>query len=211
MSAPHPAPDAPETGIDPLVARAELRVAKLQEHSDKALEMARAVKADGSKETADSFAKISRAVRLTITLEAKLDGAVAERREQAAARAETRRAEAAADPFAPLKTGRKARVRELVREAIDREVEDPDENDLLVDALEERLLCDDAYLDIEDLPLQNVVASVCADLMLSPDWRDWKGEGWKRKPPFTRSLCSKFRRPSRRTILTDTPDPAPLE
>ncbi len=102
-------------------------------------------------------------------------------------------------------------MRDLVREVIDRETPDAEDNDILVDALEERLLCDEAYDDIEALPTRDIVEHLCADLQLKPNWSRWTGEGWKPNPPFTRPLCSDFRTPSRRPILNDAPDPHPLE
>jgi hypothetical protein len=217
MSAPHPAPDVREPTTDPAVTRAELRLVKLARLSDKALAMAEAVNEDGAKESADTFAKLSRAVRLTIALEAKL--------EEGRARAASKKAQAEnpatdpgsepADPFAPLKTGKKAKVRQLVRDVIERETPDPKEADTLGDALDERLLCDKAYADIETLPLRDVVEHMCADLELKPKWYRWIGEGWKPNPPFYRPLCSAFGTPSRRPIMNDLPDdepdPDPLE
>jgi hypothetical protein len=202
MSAPNPAPE-------PAVDRRERCLLRLERLADKGLALAEAVKEDGSKESADAFAKHSRAVRLTITLIMKIEdgprGAKAE--DQGAADAE------APDPYAPLKTGKKAKVRGILRDVIDRETPDPSENDDLVDALDERLLCDEAYRDIEDLPLRDIVERLCADLQLKPDWSRWTGEGWTPDPPFYRPLGSGFRTPSRRPImndLDDDPDPHPL-
>ncbi len=205
MSAPHPAPDAPEPAI-------ERDSAILGEMAEEGLVRIKALPKDGTKESADAFAKLSRAVRLTIALKAKL-------REGPRTRAASARAEKPAndpgaeaiDPFAALKTGKKARVRDLVRDVIDRETPDAEDNDTLVDALDERLLCDDAYDDIEDVPLRDVVEHICADLRLHPKWYRWTGEGWKPNPPFHRPLCSPFKTPSRRPILDDAPDPHTLE
>jgi hypothetical protein len=178
--------------------------------------LAEAVKEDGSKESDDSFAKRSRAVRLTIALIMRIQegprvrSANAEPRSQANDPAAAAGAEAI-DPFAALKTGKKARVRDLVRDVIDRETPDAEDNDILVDALDERLLCDDAYDDIEDVPLRDVVERLCADLQLHPKWYRWTGEGWKPNPPFHRPLCSPFKTPSRKPILNDAPDPHTLE
>ncbi len=167
-----------------------------------------AVKKDGTKETADAIAKQSRAVRLTVALIVRIQEGP--RLRSASAKAQNA-VTAAVDPFAALKTGKKARVRELVRDVIDRETPDPEDNDTLVEALEERLLCDEAYDDIEELPLRDIVERLCADLQLHPEWCRWTGEGWKPDPPFHRPLCSPFRTPSRKPILNDAPDPHLLE
>jgi hypothetical protein len=173
----------------------------LERLAQKGLALAEAVQEDGSAQSAEAFAKLSRAVRLTLILMAKLEEGP---------RARTEDAERG-DPYAALKIGRKARMRELVREVIDRETPDPEDNDTLVDALEERLLCDEAYDDIEDLPARDIVERLCADLQLKPDWGRWTGEGWTPDPPFHRPLGSHFRTPSQRPILNDAPDPHPLE
>jgi hypothetical protein len=195
MSSPDPTSDA----------RTERCLAMLERLAEKGMAMVEAVPEDGLAQSADTFAKLSRAVRLTIALIPRIEEGPRARRAKAAADAE------AIDPFAALKTGRKAKVRELLRDVIDRETPDPEDNDTLVDALEERLLCDDAYDHIEDLPLRDIVERLCADLELNPDWSLWTGEGWKPKPPFYRPLCSDFRTPSRRPILNDLPDPDALE
>jgi hypothetical protein len=187
-----------EPATAPAVDRAESRLAMLDRVAVKGVAMIEAVEEDGGKESAEVFAKLSRAVRLTLALQARLE-------EGPRIRAASAPAEAV-DPFAPLKTGRKAKVRELLRDVIDRETPDPEENDTLVDALEERLLCDDAYDHIEDLPLRDIVEHLCADLELKPDWSLWTGEGWKPNPPFYRPLCSDFHAPSRRPILNDLED-----
>jgi hypothetical protein len=190
-------------------------LAMLRRMAEKGMAMIEAVKEDGSPESAETFAKLSRAVRLTVNLQLKLTAA---RRADEAAEAEKVRAqkavldgEAAEDPFAPLKTGRKARVRELFRDVIDREIDDPEENDILSEALDERLLFDEAYDNIEDLPLRDIIERLCADLKLRPDWNRWTVDGWKAKPPFYRPRCSLFAQPSRTPILGDVPEIDPLE
>jgi hypothetical protein len=218
MSAPDPATDAPQPAIDLSVARTQACLAMLERLAAKGLALAEAVKEDGSADSAAAFAKLSRAIRLTLILKARFEEGPRERiagRAASAANPATERGaepnSETADPYAALKTGRKAQVRELVREVIDRETPDAEENDILVDALEERLLCDEAYDDIEGLPPRDIVERLCADLELNPDWSRWTGEGWKPNPPFYRPLCSDFRTPSRRPILNDAPGPHPLE
>ena len=204
-----------DSAADRATARAERRLARLERLSDKGLAMAEALPEDGAPASAESFAKLSRAVRLTVTLEEKLDNALAARLAGEQPISQDARVRAAppikgVDPYATLLTGRRGRARELVVDVADHEIPDPDEHDILTDALDERLLCDQAYDHIEDLPLRDIVEHLCADLQLKPDWRRWSGEGWKPNPPFFRPLCSQFRQPSRRPVLDD-PDPTPLE
>ena len=171
--------------------------------------------ADPRRDPAETFATLSRAVRLTLTLESKFDDALTARLAGEIAKCEEARTrareDAESDPYAPLKAGRKARVRELVRDVADREIPDPEDHDIHIDALEERLLCDEAYDNIDDVPLRDVVERLCRDLKLSPDWRRWTGEGWTPNPPFYRPRCSLFTGPSRVPILQDTDDPDRLE
>ncbi len=216
MSMPHPAPDAPQPAIDPAAARTERCLVMLERLAEKGMALAEAVKEDGSKESDDSFAKRSRAVRLTIALIMRIQEGPRVRSASAKARSPANdpgieASSEAVDPFAALKTGKKARVRELLRDVIDRETPDAEDNDTLVDALDERLLCDDAYDDIENMPLRDVVEHLCNDLQLHPKWYRWTGEGWKPNPPFYRPLCSPFKTPSRKPILDDAPDPHLLE
>jgi hypothetical protein len=190
----------------PAAARTERCLALLERVAVKGVALAEAVKEDGSAESAEAFAKLSRGVRLTITLITKIQEGPRTRRSDAEA----------PDPYAALKTGRKAKVRGLVRDVIDRETPDPEESDALLDALEERLLCDEAYDVIEGLPLRDIVERLCADLELNPDWSRWTGDGWIPDPPFHRPLGSPFRAPSRTSVLMDLddidddPDPHPL-
>jgi hypothetical protein len=212
MSAPHPAPSAPAPAIDAAAALTERCQAMLERLAAKGLAMAEAVKEDGAKESADSFVKLSRAVRLTIDRMTKIEEGPRTRAPSRTARAESPATGPGVDPedvFAPLKTGKRARVRELVRDVIEREAPDPEEADDLGDALDERLMIDSAYEDIETLPLRDIVEHMCADLELKPDWSRWSGEGWIPNPPFYRPHFSDFRTPSRRPIMNDLPDDAP--
>ena len=236
MSTAQPAPDTIEAAPNLRVVHAENRLAKLRDLSDlgmdlarttvrKAIESAEAPASPGGEpprnDRAEVFPKLSRDIRLTLTLEEKLENALCARLAGETPRAEKPRAGGGranicaandADPagedfYAELKTGKKARVRELMVDVIDHEIPDPHERDDSVDALEERLLCDDAYENLEDLPLRDIVERLCADLKLRPDWKRWTGEGWKPNPPFWRPRGSCFTQPSRTRILTAAPEP----
>jgi len=161
MSAPQPHGDTSPPAHDPRVARAERRQAMLERLAEKGMALVDAITADGSPVSAESFAKLSRAVRLTLALSQKLDYAERARLESriaAAAELEVKAREAAdVDPFAPIRTGRKAQVREWLRDVIDHEIPDAEANDILVDALDERLLCDDANDDLDSKPARDIV------------------------------------------------------
>ena len=189
----------------PVKPRAERRLDRLERLSDKGLAMVEALPNDGAAESADSYVKLARSLRLSATLEAKLDGDLPVGPGGSGGRA------AAPDPHAALTTGKRGRVRELVVDVADHEIPDPEEHDILTDALDERLLCDQAYDHIDDLPMRDIVERLCADLRLKPDWRRWAGDGWKPNPPFFRPLCSQFSAPSRTPVLQDLPDPTPRE
>ena len=209
----------PQDPAEAAVGRAERRIAKMARLSDKGLEVTDAIVADGSPASAASYAKASRAVRLTIKLEDLLDNALSARLAGAAPTAPTERAdvagaEAFADPFARVRSGAAGEARRLVVDVIDREAPDADDWENLADALDERLLFDQAYAGLDDRPLRDVVERLCADLGLDPDWDRWAGDGWAPPPPFSRPLHSPFAAPSRRPVLVGEdrdPDPPSRE
>ena len=110
-----------------------------------------------------TFHRVSRSVRQSIALEARLvrDAARAER--EGIAEAERQRTAILRDPVAMVR--RKAAVREAVEQIIWSEREG-DEAEELLDLLETRLapggLDDDVYLE----PLETHIARICADLGL---------------------------------------------
>lgn len=112
--------------------------------------------ADGQ-DPALSYARAARAVRLTIALQSRLAKDLT-----ALAEAETRARGAAA-----------ARQRDRIHRRIERaaETERPDAAEverLSSDAWERLTEADDA--ELLDLPIDEIVARICADLGLSPDW-----------------------------------------
>ncbi|HSZ53666.1 MAG TPA: hypothetical protein VK801_19020 [Caulobacteraceae bacterium] len=160
---------------------------------------------------AETFARLSRAVRLSLALHARTDEALRALRAGAAAEVEARRAQArkqAADEDEARSKSHRDTVERLVIEAAEREVEDDESLGAVIDALEERLEQDEAYWDLDQMPLREAVERLCADLELTPDWSRWEGEGWPPKPPFSRFRFSPWSRPSR-TPLGDLDDGAP--
>ena len=97
----------------PVKPRAERRLDRLERLSDKGLAMVEALPNDGAAESADSYVKLARSLRLSATLEAKLDGDLPVGPGGSGGRA------AAPDPYAALTTGKRGRVRELVVDVAD--------------------------------------------------------------------------------------------
>jgi hypothetical protein len=204
---------------DPSVVRAEGRLRLLRELTEIGMKLARGLEpcapAAADDETgrlkgldpADAFARLSRAIRLTLTLEAKTDEAlrdlkagVVRKRKKEKKRA-ARRHEAAAAKEAEE---REVRVRELVAEAAEAEIPDIFEFAQVYDALRERLDEDSAYQDLSERPLREIVERLCKDLMISPDWSRWDGEGWiKQEGAPKRTRYSIFNQPSALPLLDD--------
>jgi hypothetical protein len=216
--------------LAPAIARAERRLRILQDLTDLGMRLTRIVveqaEAAGVAPAADEdvadapvapranpandFARLSRAVRLTVNLEARADETLRallagdaparEARRQARERRETAQAD----------TRRKAardRVETLVMEVIDREAETAEDYVDLEDALRQRIEHDEAYEGLEDLPLGAVVERLCEDLRLTPDWRRWTGLGWIEDNPRLRPRRSPFNRKSRKPIEDDDEPP----
>ena len=217
----------PAEAPDPAIARAERRLRLLEELAEIGMDLARdlrreapaaaepeeaaAAQTPARGDPAAAFARLSRAIRLTLALEARTDEQLKALRAGVAAECEARRVQArdraAAEAEARGKAHRDA-VERLVLEAAEREVEDDASLGVVLEALEERLEEDDAYWDLDQMPLREAVERLCADLELTPDWSLWDGEGWPPKPPFSRSRFSPWVRPSRRP-LRDLDDGAP--
>jgi len=218
---------------DPSILRAERRLRLLEELSEIGMDLARALRRevlakteqaenisnceDGSPgpsparatpaakgpDPADAFARISRAVRLTLSLEAKTDEALRALRAGLPVEAEARREEAARRAESDAETRKEdltAKVHRLVVDVIDREAADPGEAERVEDALDERLEDDEAYAHLVGLPLRETVQRLCDDLLLTPDWSRWTGDDWAPREPFFRPKWSEFWEPNRRSL-----------
>jgi hypothetical protein len=214
------APEADEAP-DPSVVRAERRLRLLEELSEIGMELARALKpgvaaceaaADGKargRDPADAFAPLSRAIRLTLALEARTDQELRDLKAGIVMKREAERARTAERP--PTTGDRESVYRETLRrrvyDAIDAEAESEDIANDLYEALDERLDQDEAYFDCERRPLRETVERLCRDLTLSPDWSRWDGEDWIHDGPPDRPRCSLFHTPSPRPLLDDDGEP----
>jgi hypothetical protein len=156
---------------------------------------------------ADSFAKLSRAVRLTVALETRTDDDLASLRAGGTGRAahgpldrpdreagdgpDAEEAEDLADDIDDLAheppprdhgSPRRNRIRDLVFDAINAEITDAHRAREVLDALHERLIEGEHYDAVVFGPIQGAVEAVCDDLGLHPDWRRWTGEDWLPPP-----------------------------
>ena len=189
--------------VDPAILRAERRLRILEELTDIAMNLARtlerhvlaaadAIDRRAMPEAAEplpgdapapaplafdpsvALARISRAVRLTIALEARTDEQLRALRAGVAAEVETRCvAERNRETSEAAKRSEDVReaVERLVRDSAERDAQDEESLNDVLEALRERLDDDQAYAAIHCLPLRETVERLCADLGLTPlDW-----------------------------------------
>jgi hypothetical protein len=115
------------------------------------------------------FARLSRSIRQTLALKAKL----AEMRQKRATASETEmRQRQAAEA---RQHWRKTRVERAVAETI---AAAPSDRENLLSDLYERLLDPDIEADLAEGSIGEMVAGICDDLGIKPDREIWKHKGW---------------------------------
>jgi hypothetical protein len=115
-----------------------------------------------------AFTRMARTVRQTLALEARL-------RQQAEARDLRLDAERRTRAHQAANNQRKLRVAEIAREAIETGGADDCVGAVLAE-LYERL--GDDEVDFTDRPIGALVAKICRDLGVRPDWNRWATEAW---------------------------------
>ncbi|HEY4029720.1 MAG TPA: hypothetical protein VGM25_05210 [Caulobacteraceae bacterium] len=154
---------APADLTTPEEARTERHLRLLAELAELGMTLARTVVAqaeEGAEPAPElAFARIARAVRQTLALEAKLAEGGQLRRERQAREHKYRR---------------EAKVRRMVEHAIEANADDSDIDDLLYDLNERLADLDDT--DFTHRPLIEVVASICQDLGVTFDPSQWQDE-----------------------------------
>ncbi len=206
------------------VERAALRLKQVQEISAVGMTLLRGLgervaaagatpageKADDEVPPADDagdFAKISRALRLTLDLEARFDEtlrALQAGKDVALKERRDVRARHDADAEEKRRRARRQKVLDQVSIAIARESESESVDEERYEAMEERLDEDEAYMELTARPLREVVGQMCADIGLTVDWTDWHENGWPDPPvsgPGARDRWSLFRAASPRPML----------
>jgi hypothetical protein len=157
---------------------------------------------------AESFARISRAIRLTLALEARAEADLAALRagETVASAADApapdvapSRASQASDDY-PCDHGsaHRNRIRDRVYEAINAEITDIYPAQRVLADLYERLADSERYDAFIHRPLKESVAAICEDLGLHPDWSLWTEGGFTPRPDARRYQWQMFWRPKPR-------------
>jgi hypothetical protein len=149
---------------DQAEARTERHLRLLAELAELGMTLARTIVAQAEDGAELAFARLARAVRQTLALEAKLAEGGQLRRERQARE---------------HKHQREAKVRRMVETAIEADAHESDIDDLLYDLNEHLADLDDT--DFTHRPLIEVVASICQDLGVTFDPHQWQDE-----PPHPR-------------------------
>ena len=155
-------------------ARTERHLRMLEDLAEIGMDLARTVQRQAHEQVAAdldaaalglAFSRIARAVRQTVALEARLG--------------EDRQAKTAARIAGEIHTRiarHRREVRAVVAQAIEADADESDIENLLFD-LEERLV-DRDDTDFADRPIGELVARICRDLGVTPDWSLWEDEDW---------------------------------
>jgi hypothetical protein len=144
-----------------------------------------------------AFAAVSRAVRFTLALEAKIDEEILAllRGEAPGAAPKFPAAAAEAPAWTPKPPPnalerQRGKVAACVWDAVEEGMTDPEAADDLCAVVQERLMESEAYDEFLFRPFRESVAAICQDLGLKPDWRRWDDElGF---PPETRRTDHNF-------------------
>ena len=125
-----------------------------------------------------SFDRLTRAIRLTLMLETRIDeGEVARQAQAAQVRAKAAKAaqDATADAWAERQT---AGVLEVVEQTLEADGQD---DEIIIERLRETreyLESGDEDFDIVELPTGLVIAHICKAFGLEPDWSLWAEADW---------------------------------
>jgi hypothetical protein len=192
-------PPAADDDAAPITC-AEQRLAMLRRLAELGMQLAeklaeRAVSspsdAEPKHDPAESFARISRAVRLTLALEAKFEQDLAAPRAAGASAAPTVDPHPRPpfdDPWGLKKrdhpSEHRNRIRDNVWDVLNHDVSDVHQATELLGDLHERLTDGERYDSFLYRPLRESVEAICNDLGLAPDWSRWTEDGF---PPDTRN------------------------
>jgi hypothetical protein len=121
-----------------------------------------------------AYARASRAVRMSIALQAKL---MADRRQQATDDAAAARMSAVRD-----RPARRTRIDRIVERMVSEAYEDDEEAiEQCVAEAAERLDDVDLFGDVLDRPVSETIALICRELGLEPHWPEMAEQAWARQ------------------------------
>ncbi len=181
IAAPPSGPDPDAPGACACGAAGDLareRLAMLHELAQIGMRLARGVEREAEAPEASAgdlvlkFARIARAVRQTLALEARIEGELATRAREDAAQGAVRLERETRARLVKRKTA----IRWAVEQAIEAEA-DHHELEGLFDHLDERLQ-DREDTDFLDRPMGELVARICRDIGVTPDMSLWQDEDW---------------------------------
>jgi hypothetical protein len=150
--------------------------------------------------TVSAFVRVAKAVRMTALLQSRLikdmeqirsNDRIFGARGRAKAEADAAEAEARLDPA----HDHKARVENIVLRVAKTRTDDEDQLDRLVAETADRLDDDDIYGDVLTRPVGELVALICRDLGLDPDWERLSQEAWALEEIASGAPGSPFTRP----------------
>jgi hypothetical protein len=203
MNAHIPTPADPATDATDRARRlVDRQLAMLGDLAEMGLEVARAVERrakeagpqDDLNAVAMAYARAARAVRMALMLQSRLirdlqalEDGVAEQAASVVARADKARID--------RQDERKLQVERIVGRVAQARSDDEDEIQWFADETAERLADDGLYGDVMKRPVGEIVALICRDLGLKPDWARLAEEAWAKEEiergeagsPFTAS------------------------
>ncbi len=190
MPAAAPAPPQPADASDWARVLLERQLWILGQLAEGGLEIARALErqatgggsGDAAPQTVDThipmaYARVARAVRMTILLQSRLITDLQALESKAADAAYSAKCRRALDR-PPLVREQKARLERIVRRIAWADGQGTDEVDRLGQDAAELLDCDDHYGDILTRPVSEIIELICKDLGLEPDWPQLAEEAW---------------------------------
>ena len=190
---------------DDLTAWAEARlrrqVERLDSLSEVGLDLARDIQRQAAADAAMAFSRVARAIRMNALLQSRLIKDMVRTADEVDQL--TERLEPA--------YRHKARVEKIVERVAKAAGDDEDVIDRLVIEAGERLDDEDIYGDVLQRPVGELVALICEDLGLEPDWDGLANEAWARKEIASGVSGSPFngRALPARPPPTPAPCPAP--
>jgi hypothetical protein len=138
-----------------------------------------------------AYARAARAVRLTVAVQSRVLRELerVERQGEFNAPAEARRRREARHEASQA---RKASIQRIVRRVAEGEGEGAERIEALVEDAAERLDDADVYGDVLTRPMGEIIARICADLGLRPDWEGLAHEAWADAEAATAAPGSPF-------------------